>query len=142
MEKGFIPVVCVLLYMTLGVTGLMSIPWTMTAELYPIEIRGMAQGLTVSLAHIIMFSAVKVYPFLTEMLGGTYAVHWLFACVSFSSVIFIFIFLPETHKKLLSDIQEYFLHNTIYILSKDKPREVKVDLECAGTELTKVAAKV
>lgn len=60
MEKSIVPVICILIYMTLGVTGLMSIPWTMTAELYPIEIRGMAQGLTIALAHVIMFAALKV----------------------------------------------------------------------------------
>jgi len=137
MEKSFIPVICILVFMSLGVTGLMSIPWTMTAELYPIEIRGMAQGLTISLAHGIMFSALKVYPFLQGMLGGTYVVHWMFAGVSLASVLFIFIFLPETHKKLLTDIQEYFVNNTIYILSKDKPREVHPPTE-NGTEMTKI----
>uniref|UniRef100_A0A1B6LRS5 Major facilitator superfamily (MFS) profile domain-containing protein n=1 Tax=Graphocephala atropunctata TaxID=36148 RepID=A0A1B6LRS5_9HEMI len=140
MEKSMVPVICVLIYMTLGVTGLMSIPWTMTAELYPLEIRGMAQGLTISLAHVIMFSALKIYPFLEQMLGGAHAVHWLFASASLGSVIFIFIFLPETHKKLLTDIQDYFLNNTIYILSKDKPREVKTEPE-KGTELKKINEK-
>uniref|UniRef100_A0A1B6CY98 Major facilitator superfamily (MFS) profile domain-containing protein n=1 Tax=Clastoptera arizonana TaxID=38151 RepID=A0A1B6CY98_9HEMI len=120
MESNFIPVICVLIYMSLSVTGLMSIPWTMTAELYPIEIRGMAQGLTVSLAHVIMFSALKSYHFMIEGLGGMYAVQWMFAGISITSVIFVFIFLPETHKRLLADIQEYFVHNTVYLLSKDK----------------------
>lgn len=120
MESNFVPVICVVIYMSLSVTGLMSIPWTMTAELYPIEIRGMAQGLTVSLAHIIMFSALKSYHWMGEALGGMYAVQWMFAGISVSSVLFVFVFLPETHKRLLADIQEYFVHNTIYLLSKDK----------------------
>ncbi|XP_054261516.1 facilitated trehalose transporter Tret1-2 homolog isoform X2 [Macrosteles quadrilineatus] len=141
MEKSFTPVICILIYMSLGVTGLMSIPWTMTAELYPLEIRGMAQGLTISLAHLIMFAALKVYPFLENILGGTYATHWLFAGSSLASVVFIFIFLPETHKKLLSDIQDYFLNNTVYILSKDKPREVKPPTD-EGVELTKMKENV
>lgn len=77
-----------------------------------------------------------MYPFLTSSLGGAYAVHWMFACTSLSSVVFIFIFLPETHKKLLTDIQDYFLNNTIYILSKIKP---PVD---NGTEMTKVVEPI
>lgn len=108
--------------MTCGVTGLMSIPWTMTAELYPLEIRGMAQGITISLAHVIMFLAIKSYRSLVVALGGAYGVHWLYACVSLSSVLFVFIFLPETHKKLLSEIQDYFVDNTVYLLSKKKKK--------------------
>lgn len=60
MEKSFVPVFCILLYMSLSVIGLMTIPWTMSAELFPLEIRGLAQGTIVSLAHIIMFSALQV----------------------------------------------------------------------------------
>lgn len=83
----------------------------------------------------------QVYPFLTKLLGGAYAVHWMFACTSLCSVVFIFIFLPETHKKLLTDIQDYFLNNTIYILSKDKPREIKPPVD-NGTEMIKVVEPI
>ncbi|KAK9509422.1 hypothetical protein O3M35_006746 [Rhynocoris fuscipes] len=121
MEKSFVPVICILLYMTLSVIGLMSIPWTMSAELFPLEIRGVAQGSTVSIAHVIMFSALQMYRRLSDALGGSYGVHWFFGGMSFLSVIFVYIFLPETHKKMLSEIQDYFEHNTVYILSKKKP---------------------
>uniref|UniRef100_A0A1B6GLM4 Major facilitator superfamily (MFS) profile domain-containing protein n=1 Tax=Cuerna arida TaxID=1464854 RepID=A0A1B6GLM4_9HEMI len=110
--------VAMLTYMTLGVIGLITIPWTMTAELFSLDIRGMAQGLCISMANILMFSALKIYPFLTEALGGMYAVHWFFAVTSFVTVVFVFLFLPETHKKTLPQIQEYFRYNTIYILRR------------------------
>uniref|UniRef100_A0A1B6K8I2 Major facilitator superfamily (MFS) profile domain-containing protein n=1 Tax=Graphocephala atropunctata TaxID=36148 RepID=A0A1B6K8I2_9HEMI len=125
-EPSVIPVICVLVYMVLGVIGLLFIPWTMTAELFPIDIRGMAQGLILSLAHIIMFIALKIFPFLIDLLGGAYAVQWLFAGFSFGSVIFIFVFLPETHRKELDEIQDYFIHNTVYVFSKTKPKHTKV----------------
>ncbi|XP_075223390.1 trehalose transporter 1-like protein isoform X1 [Lycorma delicatula] len=116
LDKSLIPIICILLFMSFSVTGLMTIPWTMTAELYPLEIRGLAQGLTISTAHLIMFSAIQCYRPMSDWLGGSYAVQWLFGFVSLLSVIFVFIFLPETHKKLLSEIQDYFKHNTIYLL--------------------------
>lgn len=59
-----------------------------------------------------------------EKLGGAYAVQWFFATVAFGAVIFIFIFLPETHGKTLAEIQEYLKHNTVYITSKDKKKAI------------------
>jgi MFS family permease len=112
-----IPVICILIYISLGVTGLMTIPWTMTAELFPLEIRGLAQGLIVSLAHVVMFAALQMYRRLGDVIGGSYGVQWFFAGTSFLSVIFVFIFVPETHKKMLSEIQDYFQHNSVYLLS-------------------------
>uniref|UniRef100_A0A1B6L8W1 Major facilitator superfamily (MFS) profile domain-containing protein n=1 Tax=Graphocephala atropunctata TaxID=36148 RepID=A0A1B6L8W1_9HEMI len=127
--------------MVLGVIGLLSIPWTMTAELFSIDIRGMAQGLTLSLANIIMFFALKIFPFLTDLLGGGYAVQWLFAGFSLGSVIFIFLFLPETHRKELAEIQDYFNHNTVYVLSKKKEKRTKVS-EGQEEEMVKLNDKV
>ncbi|XP_066906230.1 facilitated trehalose transporter Tret1-2 homolog isoform X2 [Halyomorpha halys] len=121
-EHSIIPVVCILLYMSLSVIGLMSIPWTMTAELFPMEIRGFSQGFIVSLAHVIMFSALQIYRELPDLLGGSYGVQWFFAGMSLLSVLFVFIFLPETHKKMLYEIQDYFNNNTIYIMQKKKKK--------------------
>lgn len=118
LSSSWIPVACMLMYMSLSVIGLMSIPWTMTAELFPLEIRGLAQGLVVSLAHVIMFSALKIYRTLPDLLGGSWGVQLLFACMSLGSVLFVYIFLPETHMKKLSDIQNYFNYNTIYLRAK------------------------
>uniref|UniRef100_A0A1B6MQL7 Major facilitator superfamily (MFS) profile domain-containing protein n=1 Tax=Graphocephala atropunctata TaxID=36148 RepID=A0A1B6MQL7_9HEMI len=123
MEKNIIPELCVLLYVSVASFGFMSIPWTMTAELFPIEIRGMAQSLMMAVANLIMFSILKVYPFLDEMLGGAYAVEWLFASVSAASTVFIFLFLPETYNKELSEIQEYFKNNTVYIMRSKKSND-------------------
>uniref|UniRef100_A0A0A9YXN9 Facilitated trehalose transporter Tret1-2 n=1 Tax=Lygus hesperus TaxID=30085 RepID=A0A0A9YXN9_LYGHE len=115
LESSIVPVICLLLYMSLSVIGLMSIPWTMTAELFPVEMRGMAQGFIVSLAHVIMFSALLVYRSLPDLLGGAYGVQYLFGGMSLASVLFVYVFLPETHKKTLIEINNYFKHNTIYL---------------------------
>lgn len=122
-EPNIVPVICILMYMSLGVIGLLSIPWIMTAELYAIEIRGMAQGVTMSMAYLLMFAAIKVYPFMSDWMGGTHAVQWFFAGVSLFSFVFIFLFMPETHRKELHDIQEYFKNNTVYIIAKKKKKD-------------------
>lgn len=135
-ERSLVPVICILLYMSLSVIGLMTIPWTMSAELFPLEIRGLAQGTIVSLAHVIMFSALQVYRRMSDILGGSYGVHWFFGGMSFLSVIFVYIFLPETHKKMLSEIQDYFEHNTIYLLSKKRSTQSPATAVSNGTATT------
>lgn len=56
-----------------------------------------------------------MFPLLTEQLGGIYYVLWAFSAVSLLSVFFVLIFLPETHKKTLSQIEDYYKHNTVYL---------------------------
>lgn len=127
MDKTLTPIICVLLYMMMGVIGFMSIPWTMSAELFPLEIRGAASSLLIAVTNLIMFGSLKVYPFLEEALGGSHAVQWMFAAVSAFGSVFLCVFLPETHGKELGDIEEYFEHNTFYVLSEKKPTTLKVE---------------
>lgn len=47
--------------------GLLSLPWTMTAELFPFEIRGIAQYLVQSMAHVLMFASVQSFRFVTKI---------------------------------------------------------------------------
>lgn len=42
------------------------------------------------------------------MLGGAYAIQWFFAGVSIIGFFFALLFLPETHGKKLSDIEDHF----------------------------------
>lgn len=50
---------------------------------------------------------------------GSYAVQWFFAAVSVGATIFVWLLLPETHGKKLSEIEEYF-HNHFLALGAEK----------------------
>lgn len=118
--------------------GFMSIPWTMTAELFPLEIRGMAQGLMIAIVNIIMFFVLKIYPFFAIAIGGSYAVQWFFAGATIVGTFFVYLFLPETHRKELSEIEDYFVNNTLYILSK---KTTVLEVEDEGEEMVKLNGK-
>uniref|UniRef100_A0A8D8UZF7 Facilitated trehalose transporter Tret1 n=1 Tax=Cacopsylla melanoneura TaxID=428564 RepID=A0A8D8UZF7_9HEMI len=119
-ERSLIPVVCILFYVAISVIGMLTIPWTMTAEIFPLEIRGVAQGLTFCLAHILMFFALQYYPWFKDFAGGSAQVQWFFALVSVISVVYVYIFLPETHGRTLLEIEQYFEHSFVYICSKNR----------------------
>lgn len=60
---GWVPVACLLLYVCTSMIGLLTIPWTMTAELFPTDIRGIAHSLSYSMANVLMFAAIQSYRF-------------------------------------------------------------------------------
>ncbi|EFN62868.1 Sugar transporter ERD6-like 6 [Camponotus floridanus] len=123
----WVPVLCLLLYVCTSMVGMLTIPWTMTAELFPTEIRGIAHSISYSMANVLMFAALQSYRSLQAFLGGSYAVQWFFAGVSVGAALFVWLMLPETHGKKLSEIEEYF-HNNFLALgaeTKNKKRQAQ-----------------
>ena len=45
---------------------------------------------------------------MSDFLGGAYAMQYFFASVSIIAFFFALLFLPETHGKKLSEIEDYF----------------------------------
>lgn len=113
-----VPVIGLLMFVVMSMVGFLTIPWTMTAELFPTEIRGIAQSMSYAMANILMFAAVQSYRSLTDYLGGPYAIQWFFGATSIAGAVFVWLLLPETHGKKLSEIEEYF-HNNFLAFGAD-----------------------
>nr|CAD7607170.1 unnamed protein product [Timema genevievae] len=69
-ELNWVPVMCIMLYVVTSMLGLLSIPWTMTAELFPTEIRGLAHSIAISVANLLMFVSIQTYLTTVDALGG------------------------------------------------------------------------
>lgn len=107
-QLSWVPVVCLLGFVCSSMMGLLSIPWTLTAEMFPQNIRSIGHSLSFSVANILMFMAVQSYRPLKDFLGGPHAIQWFFAMFSMIGFFFALFFLPETHGKKLSEIVAYF----------------------------------
>lgn len=106
-EDDNIALVCVLGYVCLSSFGYLVIPWTLIGELLPVKVRGKVGGLMISVAYVMMFFMVKVFPFLLE----TMQIQFMFLVISVVNLVgvgFVFFFLPETHGKSFRDIEKYF----------------------------------
>lgn len=107
-ELKMVPVFCLLGFVCSSMIGLLSIPWTLTAEMFPRSIRSIGHSITFSIANILMFIAVQSYRPLLDILGGAHAVQWFFAFFSILGFFFGLCVLPETAGKKLSEIEAYF----------------------------------
>ncbi|KAG8324223.1 hypothetical protein J6590_097358 [Homalodisca vitripennis] len=84
-----------------------SIPWSMLGEIFPTNVRGIANGLTTSIAFIESVFMVKLYPE-AVLSFGAFPVFSFFSVCSLLGTVFLYYFLPETHGKTLKEIEEYF----------------------------------
>ncbi|XP_034251010.1 facilitated trehalose transporter Tret1-like [Thrips palmi] len=128
---GWVPVVLVLVYVAMSCCGLMTVPWTMPAELYPDHLRDAGQSFTVFSADLLMFSVLQLYPTLLNGLQfgevtGTVGIQWFFAAVSLANVVFVVVFLPETHGRSLQELQEHYQLNTMWLWrTKTRPADTE-----------------
>ncbi|EFA04827.1 facilitated trehalose transporter Tret1-2 homolog isoform X2 [Tribolium castaneum] len=134
---NWVPVVAILLYVVTSMVGLLSIPWTMTAELFPIEIRGMAHSIVYSTAYFIMFLSIQSYNTLKETFNGVAGLQWFFAVTSLAGLVYAYILLPEAHGIKLAEIQEYFMYNSVYIGGRKTKKSVERRNEEQKEELMK-----
>ena len=54
---------------------------------------------------------------------GPHRLHWFFAGVSLGAAAFVYLLLPETHGKKLSEIEEYFHNNFVAAGAESKERK-------------------
>ena len=107
-SNEYLMLLCILGYVCFGSVGVLIIPWTLIGELFPIKVKGKLAGLTISLAYVLMFIVLKIFPYALQLLT-TPGIFLVFSINSFLCCLFVFIFLPETHGKSFSQIENHFM---------------------------------
>lgn len=118
----WIPLLCMLLYISAGSIGLMLIPWILPSEMFPTNVKGLFIGPIMGWSNFVMFLAVHFYGDLKDLLDGMLGILWFYSLISILSVLFVWMFIPETHIMKLSEIEDYFKDNTVYFLRKKNPK--------------------
>lgn len=101
---GWLPLVCLVLFIISFSMGFGPIPWMMMAELFSVELRGTASGLTVIINWFLVFIVTLCFPLMKDAIG-IYSCFWFFACVMVLCIFFVFFLIPETKGKTMSQIQ-------------------------------------
>lgn len=105
--QSWLPLALILLYFFAGSLGLLTLPFTMLAEMYPQRYRGLASGLTTCVLFITSFVFTKLYPTMVNQLGSV-NLFGFYGAVSLSSVLYVWYLLPETKGKTLEQIADLF----------------------------------
>lgn len=105
--QKWILIVIILFYICTSAIGFMVIPWTLTGELLPISIKGIASGFVIAIAYIVMFGVMKAYLYVLDAIG-TQGIFFFFSFISILGTAFVYGFLPETLGKSFADIEKYF----------------------------------
>ncbi|XP_050526696.1 facilitated trehalose transporter Tret1-like isoform X2 [Daktulosphaira vitifoliae] len=103
----FIPVAGFLVYVFFGLLGMLSLPFSICGELFPMSVKGTMTGVMHSLGYELVFLATKVYPFLVLTLGIK-LVWTIFAGFCLLSALYGAFILPETKGKSLDEILKKF----------------------------------
>ncbi|KAG6455721.1 facilitated trehalose transporter Tret1 [Manduca sexta] len=101
---GWLPLVCLVLFIISFSMGFGPIPWMMMAELFPVEFRGTATGITVITNWVLVFVVTLCFPIMKDAIG-IYTCFWFFAVVMIVCIFFVFFLIPETKGKTVSQIQ-------------------------------------
>ncbi|KAL4703608.1 hypothetical protein ACJJTC_006785 [Scirpophaga incertulas] len=102
---GWIPLICLVLFIISYSMGFGPIPWMMMPELFAVEYRGTASGATVIMNWFLTFVVTLCFPLMKDAIG-MYNCFWFFACFMATCVFFVFFLIPETKGKTISQIQD------------------------------------
>lgn len=87
--------------------GLGSITWLYSSEIFPLRLRAQGSGIAVTVNRLVSGVVTICFPILAQAItfAGTF---FVFAVIAFMSLIFVYVYLPETKGKNLEDIEDLF----------------------------------
>ncbi|KAG5675957.1 hypothetical protein PVAND_005814 [Polypedilum vanderplanki] len=103
----WLPTTFLYFFILTGTIGILALPFSMVAELYPQKSRSIAVGLSLSFCFILSFFTVKTFSTVFEMFGSG-IIFSFYAIIALLGILFSLFILPETKDKTLQQIENYF----------------------------------
>lgn len=104
---GWLPLVCLSLFIIGFSCGMGPIPWLMMGELLPLRVRGFATGMCTGFNWTMAFVVTKTFNDMIDLLKP-YGTYWFFCIVMITSFFVVVLTLPETKGKTLEEIEAAF----------------------------------
>lgn len=99
-----VAVVTLMCYVAMFAISLGPIFWLLIAEIYPLKIRGSAEGVAAGTNWAANFVVSLTFLTLAEMIGASWT-FWLYAALAVAAWIFSFVLVPETKGRTLEEIE-------------------------------------
>ncbi|XP_056633177.1 facilitated trehalose transporter Tret1-like [Diorhabda sublineata] len=130
---NYVPALFILIYVATNTLGFLILPGVLLGELFPAKIRGLSGGITFMMFNFTLFAVAKVFPFVKNVVGIS-GVFLIFGMTSIAACSFLYLTLPETKEKSLSDIEDFFQQNRFLWMRKRKRVEKKNAIETETLE--------
>lgn len=111
LATNYVLLLMILGYMLFASLGILIIPWILVSELYSIKYKAKFGGASIAIAYILMSFVLKIFPFVLEAFNMS-VIFVIFGGMSFLCCLFIYFFLPETHRKTFAEIEQHFVKQT------------------------------
>jgi MFS transporter, SP family, galactose:H+ symporter len=108
-QLAWIAVICLMGYVASFAISLGPIFWLLIAEIYPLKIRGIAEGTAATLNWASNLIVSLTFLTLVERLGAS-STFLLYAAASVASWVFAYYFVPETKGRTLEQIEAFWRH--------------------------------
>lgn len=108
---GFLPILCVIVFISAFSLGFGPIPWMISAELLPPEIKSTASSLAAFFNWLLAFIITRFYANAVSAFGQD-KTFYFFAIICMVGSVFIVFIVPETKGKSILEVQEMLNGNT------------------------------
>lgn len=102
---NWLPLTGIICFNIMYASGIGNLPYILQAELFPVNVKGIASSLATMLACILGFVVTKCYPQIKNSFGD-HVVFGFFALVGYAGLFFIYFYVPETKSKTLEEVQD------------------------------------
>jgi MFS transporter, SP family, galactose:H+ symporter len=104
---AWLAVITLMVYVASFAISLGPIFWLLIAEIYPLKVRGIAEGTAAGVNWAFNFLISYTFLRLVELLGPSYT-FWLYAVLAIASWFFSYYLVPETKGRTLEEIEHSF----------------------------------
>lgn len=109
---AFLPIVGLCIFIIAFSLGFGPIPWIVSTELFPSEIKSVASSMAGSFNWLMAFLITKFYGDMSASLGGD-VTFYIFSGICVIGTVFVFFVVPETKDKTLAQIQRELNKETL-----------------------------
>lgn len=102
---SFLPILALSVFLIVFSLGFGPIPWMISAEVYPAEVKSAASSAAGTFNWFLAFLVTKFYIDVKGAVGGD-VTFYIFSAISLIGTVFIYFFVPETKGKSLEQIQK------------------------------------
>lgn len=102
---SFLPILCVIVFISAFSLGFGPIPWMIAAELLPPEIKTVASSAAATFNWLLAFIITRFYHSVAEAVGQD-TTFYIFSAICLLGTLFVFFVVPETKGKSILEVQD------------------------------------